>query len=210
MSVELDPAAIRAVTVTPRLWWRVYPEPYEATGYNSADTGNERFSPIKDAGGQVVPTLYAGTTPAVALMETVLHDLPWPSHGYILTLPPPDQELRRMACLVNVRALRLADFRALGLRKLGLQKSSVVETDKTQYPYSRQVAQWLYAARPDLQGILWSSRQDDRGQAMVMFEPRMKATPLHVWHEGAPIGQGVALEELIELLDVLGAGVIFG
>ena len=109
-------------------------------------------------------------------METVLHDVPWPSDGYILCMPPPDRELRRMACLVNVAPLQLADFTALGLRNLGLKKSRIIETDKTQYPYGRGVAQWLYTTRPDLQGIVWSSRQDDRGQAAVLFGSRLKAT----------------------------------
>ena len=210
MTLGVDPAAVGAVTVPPRLWWRVYCEPHGAAVYNKTDKGNSRFSPLKGVNGKVIPTLYAGTTPAVALMETVLHDLPWPSDGYILTLPPPAKELRRMACLVNLQPLQLADFTALGLRKLGLKKSKVIETDKTLYPYSRGVAQWLYLNRPDLQGILWASRQDDRGQAIILFEPRLKATPLHVWHAGEPIGQSPALDELVELLDALGAGLVFG
>ena len=210
MTAGLDPAAIRALTVPPSLWWRVYSQPHGATGFNKADKGNARFSPIKDAEGKVIPTLYAGSTPAVALMETVLHDLPWPSDGYILAMPPPHNELRRMACLVNVKPLQLADFTALGLRKPGLKKSRIIETDKTHYPYSRSVASWLYNNRPDLQGILWSSRQDDRAQAVVLFEPRLKATPMHVWHHGEHIAQSPALDVLTHLLDVLGAGVIFG
>ncbi len=210
MTIKVDPAAIRAVTVAPRLWWRVYREPFGPSAYNTTDKGNARFSPIKDAGGQIIPTLYCGTTPAVALMETILHDVARPSEGYILNLPAPDKEFRRMACLVNVHPLQLADFTALGIRKVGLKKSEVIETDKTQYPYSRDIAQWLYRMRPDLQGILWSSRQDDRGQAMVVFEPRLTATPLHIWQHGEPIAEGTNLDELADLLDVMGAGVIFG
>jgi hypothetical protein len=209
LTLGLDPAGVRALRVPPRLWWRVYPEPYGALGYNKTSKGNARFSPITDAKGKVIPTLYAATTPAVALMETVLRDAPWPSDGYILSMPPTGQETRRMACLVNALPLQLADFTALGLRKLGLKKPGIVETDKTGYPYSRSVAQWLYAVRPDLQGILWSSRQDDRGQAVVLFAPRLKVTPLHVWHQGESIAQSPALDELVDLLDALGAGVIF-
>ena len=210
MTRVLNSAAIRAVTVSPGLWWRVYHTAHGALSYNGTEKGNARFSPIQDADGHTVPVLYAGSTPAVALMETVLHDAPWPSDGYILTLPPPDKELRRMACLVNVQPLQLADFSALGLRRVGLKKSDVLETDKTHYPHSRSVAQWLYAQRPDLQGILWPSRQDDRGKAMVVFAPRLKTTPLHVWHNGESIAGSPAIDELADLLDVLGAGVVFG
>ena len=209
MSLGLDPDAVAVTTIAPRLWWRVFTQHHGACCFNRTALGNARFSPILDAVGQIIPTLYAATTPAVALMETVLHDAPWPSDGYILTLPPREQELRRMSCLVNVKPLLLADFSALGLRRLGIKKARVIEADKTHYPYSRTIAQWLYANRTDLQGILWSSRQDDRGQTCVLFEPRLRSATLHVWQEGENIGEAHILDELVELLDVLGAGLIF-
>lgn len=94
--------------------------------------------------------------------------------------------------------------------KIGLKKSAIIETDKTHYPYSRSVAAWLYENRSDLQGILWSSHQDDCGQAIVLFEPRLKKTPICVWHDGGHIAQGPALDELVNLLDAFGVGVVFG
>ena len=190
------------------LWWRVHAKHCRATGHNGSDIGNARFSPIRDVHKAIIPTLYAGTSPSVALMETVLHDAPWPSSGYILTLPAPDNELRRMSCLVNMQTLQLADFSALGLRRLGLKKHQVIDSDKTHYPFSRNIAEWIYANRLDLHGIVWPSRQDDRGLAMVLFEPRLTAASLRVWHDGENIAGGYALDVLVDLLDVLGAGMI--
>lgn len=210
MKVGLDPATVAVKEVRQSLLWRVYAKHFGALGYNGTGKGNARFSPIRDSAGMIVPTLYAGTSPAVALMETVLHDAPWPSGRFILTMPPPTEESRHMACLINVRTLQLADFSSLGLRRLGLRKSQVIESDKAHYPTSRDIAEWVYACRPDLQGIVWSSRQDDRGLAMVLFEPRLEAKAPCVWHEGESIAGGVALNELVELLDLLGAGMIYG
>ncbi|MHB1201321.1 MAG: RES family NAD+ phosphorylase [Polaromonas sp.] len=210
MTVGLDPSNVAVKSMSRSLWWRVHAEHFGTIGYNGSDIGNARFSPIRDVNDAIIPTLYAGTSPSVALMETVLHDAPWPSSGYILTLPAPENELRRMSCLVNMQTLQLADFSALGLRRLGLKKSKVIESDKTHYPFCRKVAEWVYKTRPDLHGIVWPSRQDDRGLAMVLFEPRLIATSLRVWHDGENIAGGYALEVLVELLDVLGAGMICG
>ncbi len=210
LKAGLDPAAVAVKEVRQSLLWRVYAEHFGALGYNGTGKGNARFSPIRDSAGMIVPTLYTGTSPAVALMETVLHDAPWPSSGFILMMPPPTEELRLMACLVNVQTLQLADFSSLGLRRLGLRKSQVIESDKAHYPISRKIAEWVFANRPDLQGIVWSSRQDDRGLTMVLFEPRLQANALRVWHEGENIAGGFALGELVDLIDLLGAGMIFG
>lgn len=55
------------------LLWRVYPRRYGVDGFNGTSLGNARFSPL-EAAGAIVPTLYAGSTLDVALMETVWHD----------------------------------------------------------------------------------------------------------------------------------------
>jgi hypothetical protein len=43
---------------------------------------------------------------------------------------------------------------------------------------TRQWAEQVYAAFPRLQGLLWSSRQDDRALAVVLFGSRVKASAL--------------------------------
>ena len=55
---------------------RVHLEDYGATAFNPGVHGNARFSPICNAEGQPIPTLYAGASLACALMETVFHDVP--------------------------------------------------------------------------------------------------------------------------------------
>jgi hypothetical protein len=35
---------------------------YKGNGFNRSRKGNARFSPIRDSGGKIIPTLYAGVT----------------------------------------------------------------------------------------------------------------------------------------------------
>jgi hypothetical protein len=56
---------------------RVHDVVYPVDSFNPSLLGNARFSPIRDSAGNVIPTLYAATTPQGALMETVFHDVPY-------------------------------------------------------------------------------------------------------------------------------------
>ena len=184
--------------------WRVYSQASGVTGFNRTGRGNARFSPLRVSDGEVVPTMYAGTTLAVALMETVLHDLPSPSAGFILTLNPA-VETRRVAQLKLSGNVRLADFTALGLRKLGLRRQDVIDCDKRAYPSTRKLAEWVYAKRPDLQGIWWTSRQDDRAQALALFEPRLPPGLLVAASAEQRFDDGPHLAALADLVERLGA-----
>src|SRR6266567_4321569 len=67
---------------TLKLWkdpahlYRVHPAIYAEAQFNPSAAGDARFSPLPDAAGAIVPTLYAGTTLDCALMETVFHNVP--------------------------------------------------------------------------------------------------------------------------------------
>jgi hypothetical protein len=45
--------------------------------FNPSSLGNARFSPLVSASGDVIPTIYAGTTLDCAMMETIFHDVPF-------------------------------------------------------------------------------------------------------------------------------------
>ena len=57
--------------------YRVHDVIYAVDQFNPSPKGNARFSPILDLSRQVIPTLYAATTPRGALMESVFHDVPY-------------------------------------------------------------------------------------------------------------------------------------
>ena len=155
----------------------------------------------------IVPTMYAATSVLAALMETVLHDAPVPSAGFIQTLEPA-KDTRRIARLQTTTPLKLADLSTVGLRRLGVSRSDVVDSDKTHYAVTRQLATWIYANCPDAQGLAWTSRQDDSAQAVVLFEPRLAAGALAVVEQDADFFSGPHHAALIELVGRLGASLI--
>ena len=57
--------------------YRVHDAIYAVDQFNPSLKGNARFSPILDPSGNVIPTLYAATTPRGALMESVFRDVPY-------------------------------------------------------------------------------------------------------------------------------------
>ena len=204
-SGTLDAGQVGVVELQSVEVWRVHGRAFGAIDFNATGRGNARFSPIRGQDGHIVPTLYAGTTLEVAFMETVLHDVPSPAAGFILTLDP-ETESRRAARPRTAVPLRLADFTAIGLRRLGLQRSDTIDCDKGGYPATRQLAAWLYARRPELQGIWWTSRQDDRAQAMMLFGTRVPPSPLTLVATDQRFDKGPHLAALVGLLDRLGAG----
>ena len=59
--------------------YRVHETIYAVDEFNSNRKGNARFSPILDPSGNVIPRLYAATTPRGALMESIFRDVPYRS-----------------------------------------------------------------------------------------------------------------------------------
>ena len=203
---RLDPARISMIDLAPPLLWRVYPRRYGVDGFNGTRLGNARFSPV-EGGGAIVPTLYAGSTLDVALMETVWHDAPTPSNGFHLVLKEAT-EPRRVGSLKPSAALHLVDLTAVGLRRLGLSRSDVIDSGQANHQITRQLSAWLYENKPDAQGICWISRQNDEGRAMVLFEPRLGSVKLAVDNEDEIFTDGPHLDVLLTLAERMGASVI--
>ena len=67
----------------------------------------------------------------------------------------------------------LADLGSKALRKLGVQRRQLIDTEKDQYPLTRQWAEAIHAQHPDVQGLCWVSRQDDGAKALVLFGDRL-------------------------------------
>jgi RES domain len=204
----LDPGQVGRVQWEPCELWRVFAEVHGPAGFNATNRGNARFSPLEHAGA-IIPAMYAATSVQAALMETVLHDAPIPSAGFILTLEPA-KDPRRVVRLLPSMPLKLADLSTVGLRRLGLSRSDVIDSDKTHYPDTQALAQWIYAACPDVQGMAWTSRQDDAAQAIVLFETRLRLTgcTLTPFEPATDFFGGPHHAALIELVDRLGASLM--
>lgn len=203
---RLEPSKVSMIDLAPPLLWRVYPGKYGVDGFNRSPRGNARFSPL-DVAGAIVPTLYAGSTLDVALMETVWHDAPIPSNGFHLVLKE-STETRRVGSLKPSAPLRLVDLTTVGLRRLGLTRPHVIDSSQVDYPITRQLGAWLYENKPDAQGICWISRQSDEGRAVVLFEPRLGSVKLVADTRDEIFTDGPHLDAVLTLAERMGATVI--
>ena len=196
--------------------WRVYSEGFGPTGFNDTPKGYARFSPLRRPDGSLVPTLYAGTTLDVALMEIVLRDVPTPSAGFQLMLPERDRERRRVTELTVHETLRMVDFTAIGLRRLGLDRKTVIDCDSSNYEDTQALGAWAYAntqtRNPDetVHGIVWTSRQDDTGQAVVFFGDRLTPASIEAHSPGRSLHEGQVEAALTSLAIRLGIYVVAG
>jgi hypothetical protein len=177
---------------------RVHLAKYKGTQFNPGFDGNARFSPIRAASGRPIATLYAAATFDAAAMESVFHDV-----AHAPGFKHYDRRKLEGQVLSEVRVrhgLRLADLGSLALRKLGVQRRQLIDTEKDQYPATRRWAEAIHTRHPDIQGLSWVSRQDDSARAVVLFGDRVPAGTLQ------PVGRSRSLLEdepvLLALLDL--------
>lgn len=192
-----------------RVLHRIHHEDYPGDVFNPGIRGNARFSPIKDAAGALIPTLYAGDSFECAAMETVFHDVP-----YVAGFKSYDKAKLTGQVYSQLQAghdLLLADLGSKALKKLGVRRDQLIDTEKDQYPTTRQWAEAIHALEPDIQGLCWTSRQDDSAKAVVLFGDRIPAgeltpvsKPIDVVADPACYGALLALAEHIGVLIVPG------
>lgn len=148
-------------------------------GYGDLDP--TRFAPLKRPmgapEGSRVGTLYAGETFAVAVYETLFRDL------------PPTPALRQVygskvdknaCCTLTVeRDLRLASLHHKHLGRWGLSRRTLIECQsKAAYLGTVLWAEAIHDQFPDIDGLAWTSRQDDSADAYVFFGDRVAMTDL--------------------------------
>jgi hypothetical protein len=182
---------------------RIHPDAFGADQFNPGPHGNARFSPIADVAGGSIATLYGGTTFACAAMETVFHDVP---HAPGLkTVAKRKLKQHRYAQLLPVADLTLADLGSTALRKLGIPRADLIDSDKDIYPQTRAWAEAIHAQCPTMQGLRWVSRQDDRAEALILFADRLPPNPLRQAAASVDIvADADTYAALIDLADIIG------
>lgn len=151
---------------------RVHKNQYLPNIFNPSVKGNARFSPIRNTRGDIIPTLYAATTMQGAMMETVFHDVPYKKG--IKTVFKRHLAGEVHSTLMFHVDFNLVDLSKVALRKMGIKPEHLISTTKAHYPETRAWAEALYAEYPAAQGLLWTSRQDDRCNAVVLFGSRIE------------------------------------
>lgn len=188
---------------------RVHQAVYQGDQFNPGVRGNARFSPITDTKGVPIPTLYAAYTFDAALMESVFHDVSY-APGY----KHYDKNKLNGQVHSKVKASRdltLVDLSSVALRKLGVQRNQLIDTEKDQYPKTREWAQTIHGQHPDIQGLSWISRQDDSARAVMLFGDRITAGTLQQVGDSRNLLQDEkAYAELLDLAERIGADIVPG
>lgn len=188
---------------------RVHQDLYAGDQFNPGLKGNARFSPIRDAEGDPVPTLYAAATFDAAAMESVFHDV---SHAPGFKHYDKGKLKGQLHSEVKVtRDLKLADLGSVALRKLGVQRKQLIDTEKDQYPKTRSWAEAIHAKHKDIQGLSWISRQDDSARAVMLFGDRIpKGALQQVGDSRSLLTDERGYAQLLDLADRIGVDLVPG
>ena len=199
--------------ITIRAWgggqrlFRVHPSHYQAIEFNATSKGDARFSPLISFDEQVIPTLYAGSTLDCALMETIFHDVPYVSGPKLHS--KANHVVGKSASVLQVtRDLQLVDLTSIALRKLGVPPENLTRTDAALYSETRAWTLAIHQGRPEAEGLLWTSRQDDRAFALVLFGDRVEPESLQstdksfslILPDGSPRAEVQALAMRLDVL----------
>jgi RES domain len=105
---------------------RAHKSDFGATELNPG-YGSGRFHPLTDSRGQAVPTLYGSSCLEGALAETVFHGVPVRGRGRYLRSSVLKTYL--VSVVIPRRDLRLVQLHGFGLRRLGLSRSELIDSD---------------------------------------------------------------------------------
>jgi len=150
---------------------RIHRNKYGAVQFNSTSYGNARFSPIKDQTGDIISTIYCGSTKDCAMMETIFHDVPYSTGFKSYDSTKLKNQLYSQIQLTH--SLKLISLENKSLRKMGINRTQLIDTEKDHYPQTRKWAEALHSQCPEAQGLKWVSRQDDSAHAFIFFRDRI-------------------------------------
>jgi RES domain len=157
--------------------------------YAGDDSHRGRFHPFVPHGGaEPLPVLYGADNFDGAVFETVFHDVP--IRG-IKRVPHARLLRRAVVALIPGRTLTLVDLTSDGLRRLGLARGELIDSDARSYPDTAAWARALHAHSRDIDGLLWVSRQRDTSRALVLFGDRVTPDDLEVDPDGVPLTLGI-------------------
>ncbi len=213
LKLRLWVSSTAEASITIRPWgssqrlFRIHPGRYGATEFNVNAKGEARFSPLVEATGQVIPTMYAGSSLDCALMETVFHDVPF-VRGPKLHSKAKHVAGKIASALRLSRDLLFVDLTSVALHKLGIPPENLTRTGAALYRETRAWALAVHQEQSQAEGLLWTSRQDDTAFALVLFGDRIQPGTLEaagesfslILPDGSPRAE---VQTLAQRLDVL-------
>lgn len=141
-----------------------------------------------------MPFLYAADDIHGAMSETLFHNVPVRGPGRAVL------RSRLLPMLISTlaprRTLTLIQLHGFGLRRLQVSRAELIESEASQYRRTAAWAQALHACRPDVDGLIWISRQHDSSRALMLFGDRLRREDLEVVEASLPLYNGPGLERV--------------
>lgn len=192
-----------------RVLHRVHLGRFQSTAFNGTENGNARFSPIRNSKGDIIPTVYAGSSFDCAAMETVFHDVtyePGPKYFQKTKLIG-----HKYSNVLVTEELSVVDLSTKALRSMDITRNELIDTEKNMYPLTRRWAEAIHAAVPGAQGLRWISRQDDTAEAVVLFGDRIGPKALVAQGRSLDLTEDEeAYNQLLVLAEVIGVRIVPG
>lgn len=164
---HINPHIIGARTV----FHRTHARAFRPAQFNPCRGQPTRFAPFNDATGACVPTLYAATNREAAAFESIFHDIE--ANAAFKTVRLDVVTARSVSQIAPKRDLRLASLFTPDLEAWKLQRAELVDTPKSTYDQTVLWAQAIHGAHATIDGLIWTSRQCDPEQCVVLFEDRI-------------------------------------
>lgn len=153
--------------------FRIHQKRFPAEAFNPVPChryyGGGRFDSTDD---DVYAYLYAGQTPATAIAETMLRDLPFDDTG-ARQLPTAAYQGRRLSALSIKADLELVDLRTSPALAQVAQDTWLTMTDPRDYAQTRHWGHWIRDQSPTASGYVWYSRREAATEAYVLFDDRI-------------------------------------
>ncbi|QEE43614.1 RES domain-containing protein (plasmid) [Rhizobium sp. WL3] len=169
---------------------------FGATQFNPCLGQATCFAPFNDRSGKCVPTLYAATSREAAAFESIFHDVD--PAALFKSVRLSTVERRSVSIIAPKRNLMLASLFAPDLKAWRLSRTDLIETPKSTYAETVLWAQAIHASSADVDGLIWTSRQCDPEQCLILFEDRIAEVDLEI-RDRLGVASNAAL--LLELRD---------
>lgn len=177
---------------------RIYSTLHEGNAFNPSTAKLNRFSPIFDHAGSVIPVLYAGGTRQVAIYETLFHD----AHikgAKRQSLSTRKIEDRRYGSWITQRDLKVVTLHAPDLARFGLTMDQLVATNSMYYPQTARWAEAFHRNHRNVDGLQWPSYRASPELAYMLFGDRVASAALApAGNETLIRGDAALYEEVIE------------
>jgi len=159
---------------------RFYNTRFRPAEFNPCLGDPSRFAPIRAANGKCIPSLYAAQSRDAAAYETVFRGVPLGSSNR-----PARLSLRRIhhygyARLRVLRNLTMITLFNVPLRGHGVTRKQLIESDAAHYTQTTKWAEAFRVEVPEADGLVWTSRRDDRAKAYLLFGDRVNETDFEI------------------------------